>query len=48
MPRLSRTATAPTATPRKGRKMASVLDVVLKPSKMATPAPTRVSEDIVE
>jgi hypothetical protein len=28
--------------------MASVLDAVLKPSKVATPAPTRISEDKVE
>jgi hypothetical protein len=48
MPGLSKTATVPAMTPRKGRRMASVLDVVLKPSKMATPAPTRVSEDKVE
>jgi hypothetical protein len=47
-PRLSKTATVPVATPRKGRRMASVLDIVLKPLKMATPAPTRVSEDKVE
>jgi hypothetical protein len=37
MPGLSRTATAPAATPRKGRRMANVLDVVLKLSKMASP-----------
>jgi hypothetical protein len=28
--------------------MASILDAVLKPSKVATPAPTRISEDKVE
>jgi hypothetical protein len=44
---LSRIATASVATPREGRRMASVLDVVLRPSKMATPAPTRVSKDKV-
>jgi hypothetical protein len=48
MPGLTRTAIVPAATPRKGRRMASVLDAVLRPSKMATPAPTRVSEDKVE
>jgi hypothetical protein len=47
-PGLSKTTIVPAATPRKGRRMASVLDVALKPSKMATPAPTRVSEDKVE
>jgi hypothetical protein len=45
---LSKAATVPAATPRKGRRMASVLDDVLRPSKMATPAPTRVSNDKVE
>jgi hypothetical protein len=45
---LSRIATVPAVTPRKGRRMASILDAVLGPSKMATPAPTRVSKDKVE
>jgi hypothetical protein len=48
MPELSRTASIPAVTPRKGRRMASVLDAVLKPLKMATPTPTRVSKDKVE
>jgi hypothetical protein len=38
MPGLSRTTTVPAATPRKGRRMASVLGAVLRPSKMATAA----------
>jgi hypothetical protein len=45
---LTKTITIPATTPRKGRRMTSVLDVVLKPSKMATPAFTRVSENKVE
>jgi hypothetical protein len=42
---LSRIASTSVATPKKGRRMANVLDVVLTPSKMATPAPTRISKD---
>jgi hypothetical protein len=38
VPGLSRIETASAATPRKGRRMTSILDVVLRPSKMATPA----------
>jgi hypothetical protein len=48
MPGLTWTTIVPATTPRKGMRMASVLDAVLRPSKMATPAPTRVSEDKVE
>jgi hypothetical protein len=48
MPGLSRTAAVPAATPRKGRRMTSALDTVLRPSKVATPAPTRVFKDKVE
>jgi hypothetical protein len=48
MTRLSKLASAPTSTPRKGRKMASVLDVVLKSSKVPTPASTKASEDKFE
>jgi hypothetical protein len=40
LPELPRTTNILVATPRKGRRMASVLDAVLKPSKVATPAPT--------
>jgi hypothetical protein len=43
-PGLSRMETASATTPRKGRRMANVLDTVLRPSKMAAPAPTRVSK----
>ena len=32
-------------TPKKGKRMANVLDIVLRPSKVATPAPTRISKD---
>jgi hypothetical protein len=42
---LSKTTTIPAATPRKGRRMASILDAVLKPSKVSTPASTKVFED---
>jgi hypothetical protein len=42
---LSRTATVPAATPRKGRRMARVLDAVLRPSEMATPAHAKMAED---
>jgi hypothetical protein len=45
VPGLSRIATALAVTPRKGRRMANVLDVVLRPLKMATPAPTRILKD---
>jgi hypothetical protein len=48
LPELPRTTTIPAATPRKGTRMANVLDAVLKPSKVATPTPTRVSDDKVE
>ena len=41
---LSRITSASVATPKKGRRMANVLDDVLRPSKMATPAPTRISK----
>jgi hypothetical protein len=40
---LSRITSASVATPKKGRRMANVLDVVLRPSKMATP--TKISKD---
>jgi hypothetical protein len=43
----SRITSASVATPKKGRRMASVLDTVLRPSKIATPAPTRISKDKV-
>jgi hypothetical protein len=45
---LLKLATATTATPRKGRRMVSVLDAVLKSSKVPTPASTKASEDNIE
>jgi hypothetical protein len=45
---LSKLASAPASTPRKGRRMASVLDVFLKSSKVPTPASTKASEDKIE
>jgi uncharacterized protein YqgQ len=45
---LSKIASAPAVTPKKGRSMASVLDAVLRPSKVATPAPTKISKDKAE
>jgi hypothetical protein len=35
-------------TPKRGRRMTSVLDAVPKPSKITTPAPTKVSEGKVD
>jgi hypothetical protein len=35
----------PVGTPNKGKRMANVLEVVLRPSKVATPAPPKVSKD---
>ena len=45
---LSKLAAALAATPRKGRRTASVLDAVLKSSKVPTPASTKASEDKIE
>jgi hypothetical protein len=45
---LSKIAAPPVATPRKGRRMASILDDVLKSLKVSTPASTKVSEDKIE
>jgi hypothetical protein len=42
---LSRIASALAGTPKKGRRMANVLDVVLRPSKIATSAPTNIFKD---
>jgi hypothetical protein len=42
---LSKLAVAPAATPRKGRRMASVLDDVLKSLKVPTPISTEAFED---
>jgi hypothetical protein len=45
---LSKLAPALAATPRKGRRMASILDIVLKSSKVPTPVSTKASEDKIE
>jgi hypothetical protein len=45
---LSHIATAPVGTPGKGKRMANVLEAILRPSKMATPAPPKVSKDKVD
>jgi hypothetical protein len=45
---LPKLTTAAVITPRKGRRMSSVLDAVLKPSKVLTPVSTKASEDDIE
>jgi hypothetical protein len=40
--------TAPAGNPKKGRRMANMLEAVLGPSKMATLAPPKVSKDKVD
>jgi hypothetical protein len=45
---LSKIVATPAATPRKGRRMASVLDAIMKSSKMSIPASTKVFEDKIE
>jgi hypothetical protein len=45
---LLKITTASTTTPRKGRRMASVLDAILKPSKVPTPISSKASEANVE
>jgi hypothetical protein len=45
---LSKIATAQTGTPRKGKRMTTVLEAVLRPLKIVTPAPPKVSKDKVE
>jgi hypothetical protein len=45
---LSKLASAPTATPKKGRRMANVLDAILKSSKVPISTPTKASEDKIE
>jgi hypothetical protein len=45
---LSKLTTAAAITPRKGRRMASVLDAVLKSSKVLTPISTKASKDNIE
>jgi hypothetical protein len=41
---LPKIALVPAITPKKGRRMANVLDIVLRPSKAATPPPTKISK----
>jgi hypothetical protein len=45
---LSKMASVLAVTPKKRRRMANVLDAVLRPSKMAMPAPMKVSEGKVD
>jgi hypothetical protein len=45
---LSMLASALAATPKKGRRMASVIDAILKSSKVPIIAPTKASEDKIE
>jgi hypothetical protein len=45
---LPKLTTATTITPRKGRRMASVLDAVLKYSKVPTPVSTEASKYNIE
>jgi hypothetical protein len=40
--------TVPAGTPKRGRRMANVLEAVLKPSKVVTPSATKVSKDKYE
>jgi hypothetical protein len=42
---MSRMASASVATPKKGRRMVNVLDAVLRPSKVTTPASTTISKN---
>ena len=34
-------------TPRKGKRMANVLEAILRPTKMVSPAAPKISEDII-
>jgi hypothetical protein len=45
---LSKIASVPEGTPRKGKRMANMLEAILRPSKVAMPAPTKNSKDKVE
>jgi hypothetical protein len=42
---LSRIASTSVATLKKGRRMANILDAILRPSKMATSATVRIFKD---
>jgi hypothetical protein len=51
MPELLKATSAPVGTPKKGKRMANVLEVVLRPSKMTPSAVSKVyviSKDVVE
>jgi hypothetical protein len=45
---LSKIASTPAGTPRKFKRMANVLEAVLRPSKVTTLAPMKVSKDKVD
>jgi hypothetical protein len=47
-PSLSKIAFILAVTPKKGRRMANILDAILRPSKMVMPAPTKVSKGKVD
>jgi hypothetical protein len=40
-----KTMSIPAGTPKKGKRMANMLDAILRPSKVATPAPSKISKD---
>jgi hypothetical protein len=44
----SKIISIPVGTPRNGKRMANVLDAVMRPSKMVTPAPTKISREKVD
>jgi hypothetical protein len=41
----TKTTHVPVGTLKKGKRMANVLDVVLRPSKVVMPAPSKISKD---
>jgi hypothetical protein len=43
-----KTTIVPAGTPKKGKRMANMLDAVLRPTKVATPTPTKISKDKAE
>jgi hypothetical protein len=45
---LPKIVSAPSIAPKKGRRMANMLDTILRPSKAATPAPTKIFKDKTE
>ena len=48
MQELSKIASIPAGTPRKGKRMANILEAFLRPSKIAMPAPPKISKDKVD